>query len=350
MDVNYAAQPDDMIMGDESAFIGLFPISRQNSCTFSLPETFSRQYSLQIQEVPCQPPNDCYAQTIESKGVEQYNEGVETAFSGLFPISRQNSCTLSLPETFSYQNSLKVSPSNCLKVSQSNCYCGGDTCKQIYTRQSKYPRIIEPCSKLFKYGFDKKVQIRIPNELQTHIGYGSCKHCYKALVTLITYVQVQCGFRVRHNVIQTFCAPTKQDIVHAQHVIEGFGLPVNFYVNTWASSFQGRFVAACDGIVHVQAAMHRFFGTGDESETSDEPEADNDTTSDTDDGFLDTAIAMLQEVTPPRSEPRANASYIERIEAILENDSNTSVHKLSLCNAVLYECLSKQDNAHVLSV
>ena len=324
MTENYTAHPYDTIIGDESAFSGLFPISRQNSLTFFLPETFSRQNS--FQEIPRQPPSDCYAQTTESKGTLQYDEGVKTAFSDFFPISRPNLA----------------------HVSPSNCYCGGDTCKQIYTRQSKYPRIIEPCSKLFKYGFDKKVQIRIPNEIQTHIGYGSCKHCYKALVTLITYVQMQCGFRVRQNVIQTFCAPTKQDIAHARHVIEGFGLSVNFYVKTWASSFQRRFLTACDGIVHVQAAMPRFFG--DESETFDEPKTDIDTTSDTDDDLLNAAIVMLQEVTPPRSEPRPNASYIERIEAILDSDSNTSAHKLSLCNAVLYECLSKQDNVKTQSV
>jgi len=421
MDVNYAAQPDDMIIGDKSAFSGLFTtISRQNSYTFSLPvpETFSRQNSLQAIEVPRQSLGDCYMYATENKGAEQYVEGVETTFSGLFPISRQNSYTFSrqnslqalqvprqpssdcymyafeskgaeqyvegVETTFSglfpisrqnsytfplipaRQNSLQVPPSpikgteqyaeggetassglislprqNSLQVSPNNCYCGGDTCKQIYTRQSKYPRIIEPCSKLFKHGFDKKVQIRIPKELQTHIGYGSCKHRYKALVTLITYVQIQCGFQVRHDVIQTFLAPTEQDIAHARYVIEGFDLSVNFYVNTWAPLFQERFVAACGGKVHVQSAMQRFFGTGLES--SDEPETDN-TMSDTDD-LLDAAIVM-----PPRNKPRPNASYIERIEAILENDSNTSSHKLALCNAVLYECLSKKDNVNALTV
>lgn len=361
MDVNSTAQPDDMIIGDNSTFSGLIPISRLNSYTFSLhvPETFSRQNSLQALQVPRQPPSDCYMYAFESKGAEQYVGGVETTFSGLFPISRQNSSLIP-----ARQNSVQVPPiksaeqyaeggetaasdlfpiprQNSSQVSPSNCYCGGDTCKQIYTRQSKYPRIIEPCSKLFKHGFDKKVQIRIPKELQTHIGYGSCKHCYKALVTLITYIQMQCGFQVRHDVIQTFLAPTEQDIAHARYVIEGFDLTVNFYVNTWAPFFQERFMAACGGKVHVQSAIKRFFGTGLES--SDEPETDN-TTSDTDD-LLDAAIVM-----PPRKKPRHNTSYIERIEAILENDSNTSSHKLALCNVVLYECLSKKDNVNVLTV
>ena len=363
MDVNSATQPDDMVIRDKSAFSGLFPISRQNSYTFS-PETFSRQNSLQALQVPRQPSSDCYMYAFESKGAEQYVEGVETTFSGYFPISRQNSYTF--PLIPARQNSLQVPPSpikgteqyaeggetassglislprqNSLQVSPNNCYCGGDTCKQIYKRQSKYPRIIEPCSKLFKHGFDKKVQIRIPKELQTHIGYGSCKHCYKALVTLITYVQMQCGFQVRHDVIQTFLAPTEQDIAHARYVIEGFDLSVNFYVNTWAPFFQERFMVACGGKVHVQSAMQRFFGTGLES--SDEPETDN-TTSDTDD-LLDAAIVM-----PPRNKPRHNTSYIERIEAILENESNTSSHKLALCNAVLYECLSKKDNVNALTI
>ena len=219
------------------------------------------------------------------------------------------------------QNSLDMSCQTSL--AQNKCYCGGDGCKQRYMRQSKYPRIIEPCSKLLKHGFDKKVQIRIPHQLQAHIGYGSCKHCYKALVTLVTHIQLQCGFRLRQDVIQTFCTPTEQDIAHARRVIQGFGLSVNFYIKTWAPSFQERFMTACGGTVHVQVAMCQFFAVI------------QPTTPQNDCAWIDSALVMLQ--------PENNMeSYIERIRAILEMTTTTSVHKLSMCNTVLYECLSKE--------
>lgn len=295
----------------------------------------------------------------------QHNVSVDDiAFDGLFPISRQNSCTFSRQNfcTFSRQNSLQVKELP-HKLSNS-CYCDGATCKQIYMRQSKHPRIIEPSSKLFKYGFDKKVQIRIPKELQKHIGYGSCKHCYKALVTLVTYIQLQCGFQTRPSG-HKFSPPTQQEVARARQIIKNFGLATTFYVDTWAPAFQGRFSSACGGTHRVKEAMRRFFETpknldddchSDDSDDTvltmlqDEPETSDESEDGTGDGWLDATVAMLQEVPPPRSEPRPNASYIERIEAILENDSNTSAHKLSLCNAVLYECLSKQDKEKALSV
>ena len=341
---NFAEQSEDMIFDDRKVFSGLFPISRQNSC--KLPVTFSRQNSLQVQE------KQLNNWRTESKGTEQQvqledddelidqiiNElvgphvhttgNVEiwslnddgTAFSGLFPISRQNSCKP--PVTFSRQNSLQVQ-----EKQLNNCYCGGASCEQRYMRQSRHPRIIEPCSKLWKDGFEKKVQIRIPKELQSHIGYGSCKHCYKALVTLVTHIQVQCGFRTRPDVIQTFCPPTERDIAHARWVIQGFGLPVIFYINTWAPSFQERFVTTCGGMQCVQTAMRQFFTP------SSEPDEDDD--------FLETEWAMLAD--EPKLSQNKSESYIERIRTILTNTSNTSVHKLSMCNAVLYECLSVAD-------
>ena len=311
-----------MIFDNGTAFSGLFPISRQNSC--KLPVTFSRQNSLQVQEKQV---NNCSTWRIESKGTKQQQVRFEdmifddgTAFSGLFPISRQNSCKL--PVTFSRQNSMQVQ-----EKQLNNCYCGGASCEQRYMRQSRHPRIIEPCSKLWKDGFEKKVQIRIPKELQSHIGYGSCKHCYKALVTLVTHIQVQCGFRTRPDVIQTFCPPTERDIAHARWVIQGFGLPVIFYINTWAPSFQERFVTTCGGMQCVQMAMRQFFTP------SSEPDEDDD--------FLETEWAMLAD--EPMLSQNKSESYIERIRTILTNTSNTSVHKLSMCNAVLYECLSVAD-------
>ena len=110
------------------------------------------------------------------------------------------------------------------------CWCSGNICQQKYLRQSKYPRIIEPSSKLTKYGFNKKVQIRIPKELQSHIGYGSCKHSYNALVTFITYIQLKSGFKVKPELYQIFRAPSPEKYEHACRVIKGFGLDNDFYV------------------------------------------------------------------------------------------------------------------------
>lgn len=293
----------------------------------------------------------------------QYDDAftsVENTFVDLFPESMPLSQTNSLG-SFSRGNSLTSDVADVFSGTDdppSQCHCGGEACEQPYTRQSRHPRIIEPCTKLWRHGFEKKVQIRIPTELQSHVGYGSCKHCYKALVTLVTYIQLQCGFQTRSSG-HKFLPPTQQEVARARQIIENFGLATTFYVDTWAPAFQGRFTSACGGTHRVKEAMRRFFGTDCHSDDSDdtvltmlqdEPETSDESEDGTGDGWFDATVAMLQEVPPPCSEPRPNASYIERIEAILENDSNTSAHKLSLCNAVLYECLSKQDKEKALSV
>ena len=177
---------------------------------------------------------------------------------------------ISFPGNFSFfplrQNSLTLEfESN--SSSKSTCWCSGEICQQQYLRHSKYPRIIEPSSKLTKCGNRKKVQIRIPKELQSHIGYGSCKHSYRALVTLITYVQIKCGFTVKPALIQTFRPPSREKYVHARRIIMGFGLPVNFYVNIWAPTFQCRFVASCGGIIRIQNYVREFFDSDEKSVT-----------------------------------------------------------------------------------
>jgi len=181
---------------------------------------------------------------------------------------------ISFPGNFSFfpsrQNSLTSivkSKSSSKSSSKSTCWCSGEICQQQYLRHSKYPRIIEPSSKLTKCGNRKKVQIRIPKELQSHIGYGSCKHSYRALVTLITYVQIKCGFTVKPALIQTFRPPSREKYVHARRIIMGFGLPVNFYVNIWAPTFQCRFVASCGGIIRIQNYVREFFDSDEQSVT-----------------------------------------------------------------------------------
>ena len=196
----------------------------------------------------------------------------------------------------------------------SKCYCPGATCEQQYIRKSKHPRIIEPSSKLRKEGFNQTVQIRIPKKLQAFVGYGSCKHCYKALVTFVTYIQLQCGFRVRPDVIKKFSPPTDHAITQARHIIVGFGCATNFYIDTWAPFFQERFTTACGGTHRIQSAMSQFFATNTEAISS----------------------PFFKSTKNDKLEP-----YIQRIRTILEHESGTSMHKLSMCNNVLYECLDR---------
>ena len=140
------------------------------------------------------------------------------------------------------------------------CYCQNDTCEQKYLRDSKHPRIIEPSSKLVRTGYQKKVQIRIPKELQSYIGYGSCKDCYRALITFITYIQLNCGCAVKNELVQTFATPGHKEYAHARRVIEGFGFPHQFYIEKWAPSFQSRFTEACGGTSNIRNA-HVFLRT-----------------------------------------------------------------------------------------
>ena len=96
----------------------------------------------------------------------------------------------------------------CLK----KCFCDTDECKQRYKRHPKHPRILEPSTKLMKPGFNYyHGQIRMPEELQKQVGYGSCKKCYKALITLLTYIQLNSGFVPIPSIKQKFVNPTEND-------------------------------------------------------------------------------------------------------------------------------------------
>ena len=195
------------------------------------------------------------------------------------------------------------------------CWCSEDTCQQKYSRQSKHPRIIEPSSKLRKGGFDKKVQIRIPKELQSHISYGSCKHAYRALVTLITYVQLKCDFKKKSGVYQTFRAPSRENYEHARRVIKGFGLIDDFYVSIWAPTFQCRFVAACGGIGCVQNCIRDFFASG----------------------FVQKQKVQKQKVQ--KQEVDDFKSECLHIQKILSDHTMDDIRKMSLCTGILYEAI-----------
>ena len=193
------------------------------------------------------------------------------------------------------------------------CWCSEDTCQQKYSRQSKHPRIIEPSSKLRKGGFDTKVQIRIPKELQSHISYGSCKHAYRALVTLITYVQLNCDFKEKSHVYQTFRAPSREKYEHARRVIKGFGLIDDFYVSIWAPTFQCRFVAACGGIGRVQNCIRDFFASS----------------------FVQNQ-KVTQEVTHEVDDFKSECLHIQKI---LSDHMMDDIRKMSLCAGILYEAI-----------
>ena len=193
------------------------------------------------------------------------------------------------------------------------CWCSEDTCQQKYSRQSKHPRIIEPSSKLRKGGFDTKVQIRIPKELQSHISYGSCKHAYRALVTLITYVQLNCDFKEKSHVYQTFRAPSREKYEHARRVIKGFGLIDDFYVSIWAPTFQCRFIAACGGIGRVQNCIRDFFASS----------------------FVQKQ-KVTQEVTHEVDDFKSECL---RIQKILSDHMMDDIRKMSWCAGILYEAI-----------
>jgi len=226
---------------------------------------------------------------------------------------KQNSC-MELDQPLGNSSfSVPVSEEISLEGSQI-CYCPTDTCEQKYTRNSKHPRIIEPSSKLIQAGYQQKVQIRIPKELQSFIGYGSCKDCYRALVTLITYIQLNCGWTVKNELVQTFETPKHKEYAHARRVIEGFGFPHQFYIETWAPSFQSRFTEACGGMSHVQNAMRTFFGN--------KPSVGN----------KPTVFKPLVSSKKP--------SYLGRIQRILEDETISDVRKLNLCNDILKQVIS----------
>ena len=219
------------------------------------------------------------------------------------------------------------------------CWCSGNTCQQKYLRQSKYPRIIEPSSKLTKYGFNKKVQIRIPKELQSHIGYGSCKHSYHALVTFITYIQLKSEFKVKKELHQTFRTPSRKKIERARRVIEGFGLPNDFYVNIWAPTFQVRFTVACGGIRHIQKCMRSFFASGELELLNHrvEKQTVNDLISE-----CSIFISGEQSVENHRME-KQDVDDLKKeclcMQKILSDHTITNVRKMSLCTSILYELI-----------
>ena len=198
------------------------------------------------------------------------------------------------------------------------CYCANDICEQKYLRDSKHPRIIEPSSKLVRTGYQKKVQIRIPKELQSYIGYGSCKDCYRALITFITFIQLNCGWAVKNELVQTFATPGHKEYVHARRVIEGFGFPHQFYIETWAPSFQSRFTEACGGTSNIQNAMRTFF--------VNKPSV-----------FTNKVFTNKPSVKKVSSD---KPSYLGRIQKIMEDETINDVRKLHLCNDILYQVIS----------
>jgi len=139
------------------------------------------------------------------------------------------------------------------------CFCDSSHCQELYLRQSKHQRILEPSTLLMKLGFSNyHGQIRMPHELQQHIGYNSCKKCYKALVTLITYIQLKCGFVPKTSNRRKFKVPTQTHYQKSSYILTHLGLNNDFFIHKWAPTFQKRFVEACDGVERIQQYMNNF--------------------------------------------------------------------------------------------
>ena len=139
------------------------------------------------------------------------------------------------------------------------CFCDSSHCQELYLRQSKHQRILEPSTKLMKVGFSNyHGQIRMPHELQQNIGYNSCKKCYKALVTLITYIQLKCGFVPKTSNRRKFKVPTQTDYQKSSYILTHLGLNNDFFIHKWAPTFQKRFVEACGGVERIQQYMNNF--------------------------------------------------------------------------------------------
>ena len=251
-------------------------------------------------------------------------------------LSRQNSlmCEFEEPNKTQHTNNPMLDP---------KCWCSGNTCQQKYLRQSKYPRIIEPSSKLTKYGFNRKVQIRIPKELQSHIGYGSCKHSYHALVTFITYIQLKSEFKVKKELHQTFRTPSRKKIERARRVIEGFGLPNDFYVKIWAPTFQVRFTVACGGIRHIQKCMRSFFASGELELLNHrvEKQTVNDLISECSIFISGEQHRMEKQDVEKQDVEKQDVEKQEclRMQKILSDHTITNVRKMSLCTGILYELI-----------
>jgi hypothetical protein len=317
-DPTYVAEKKGKTQFSEISLPGNFSFfpSRQNSLSMDLIELESKSDSLSMDLIELESKS-------ESKSTCQH------PFPGNFSFfpSRQNSLTTT---TLKSKN-------------KSRCWCSGNTCQQKYLRQSKYPRIIEPSSKLTKYGFNKKVQIRIPKELQSHIGYGSCKHSYHALVTFITYIQLKSEFKVKKELHQTFRTPSRKKIERTRRVIEGFGLPNDFYVNIWAPTFQGRFTVACGGIRHIQKCMRSFFASSELELLNHIQEVEKQTT---DDLISECSIFISGEQSVENHIQEMEKQDVDdlkkeclHMQKILSDHTITNVRKMSLCTGILYELI-----------
>ena len=154
---------------------------------------------------------------------------------------------------------MRTTPTNVCKTNGSSCFCDTDECKQRYTRHPKHPRILEPSTKLTKPDFYcYHGQIRMPEKLQQHIGHGSCKKNYKALITLLTYIQLNSGFIPVPSLKQKFVNPTEAEYCEASAILASFNLTGSFFCNEWVPTFQKRFLEACRGKEHVQHLTQKF--------------------------------------------------------------------------------------------
>ena len=211
--------------------------SRQNSLM-----SLSRQNSLMSSDLET---NDFDSQELyfSSEAFEEQNKPhIRT------PTKRKRKCEQNV-------ESVKRQKSSALDVQSTKCFCRGSACTKRYNRVSKHPRILEPSTRLVKQGFlNYHGQIRMPKELQKHVGTGSCKHVYKSLILLLTFVQLNSGFEYKNKNKE----PTVDEYRRASFIIRSLSLPTSFFVDKWAPTFQKRFLLACDGKENIQKIMKIF--------------------------------------------------------------------------------------------
>ena len=108
----------------------------------------------------------------------------------------------------------------------------------------------------------------MPEELQKQVGYGSCKKCYKALITLLTYIQLNSGFVPIPSIKQKFVNPTENDYCKASVILlQSFNVTASFFIHEWIPTFQERFLEACRGKEHVQHLTQKFLSRNAQNES-----------------------------------------------------------------------------------
>ena len=331
--------------------------------TFDFPVLISRQNSLDSLDDSL----DSFGGSLDSFGdsLDSFDDSLEDSFEEKSSAPGMYSRPNSLMYTANIYNvTFDGSVDNIIRQRLTDpfyarCSCPGTTCTQIYTRISKYPRIIEPSTKLGHRHMVGKVQIRIPYQLQVHIGYQSCKLKYKALTCFITFIQIQSGFLPISGIVQKFVTPSPNDYMRARDIIITLGLKQHFYTDIWAPKFQKRFTESCSGLDHIKKCIRKFFNLSTSKEGFEELQV-----SITNIHEVPTEQARIEVRTEVRTEQTEVRNYIQNwnqanpnfciknqlqlcsdvysshIYSVLNNSNINNLQKITVCNRILYNALT----------